>query len=264
MSFHSKRQGTSLSSAVFPLPVPDVNVFARSGPNLSVRKAAKLAKARVLHILVIALDFLYLGRFPDAYEIGRPPSPSQQLVFDRLRRAIAACGFAKDPVPYVPGRSGPELVASIMQLEHFALHCPELQDPYSRLLPSSCKNDPSLLPSGKHPELNPHRPLDASRLKLSGQGRWPMERFLDSSLYLPFVEPAFLWHNESIAGASVPSFKHEDPVECLKLAKVWDARGLLCLYPKPAKPGLFCRVFQVYKNELVDRQIGDRRLPNAH
>ena len=28
-------------------------------------------------------------------------------------------------------------------------------------------------------------------------------------------------------------------------------------------PGYFCRVFQVFKNETQDRQIGDRRLPNA-
>ena len=35
------------------------------------------------------------------------------------------------------------------------------------------------------------------------------------------------------------------------------------MFDRPARSGSFCRVFNAYKNSEKDRQIGDRRLPNA-
>ena len=49
--------------------------------------------------------------------------------------------------------------------------------------------------------------------------------------------------------------------ECAKLMKVWDAKGLLDFFASPVEEGLFCRVFNAFKNDL-DRQIGDRRRVN--
>jgi hypothetical protein len=53
---------------------------------------------------------------------------------------------------------------------------------------------------------------------------------------------------------------------CLRtgqLCKLWDARGLLRCYRGPILPGHFSRLFNAYKSADLDRQIGDRRLPNA-
>ena len=61
---------------------------------------------------------------------------------------------------------------------------------------------------------------------------------------------------------AVPNFAAEKPAECLKLARLWDVRGLLHLEAQPLKPGYFSRVFNAYKDQTRDRQIGDRRLPN--
>ena len=61
----------------------------------------------------------------------------------------------------------------------------------------------------------------------------------------------------------VPNFRAEKPEECLKLALLWDARSLLFLSEAPLQPGYFSRVFNAYKSPEKDRQIGDRRLPNA-
>eukprot|EP00435_Cladocopium_sp_Y103_P039111 s1573_g10.t1 len=224
---------------------------------------AEGSSARVEHILVFILDFLFLGRFPTLAEIGRPANEAQLAVFKRLRSALAVCGASTERFPLVPGRSGPELASCLMQLEHFVDFCPAFVDVYSKVPQKSFTPDPGLLPPEKYPQLVPHRDLDASRLKLVGEGKWPMEKFLRNKLWLPFQEPAFLSHGGSVEGASVPTFRFESKEECLKLAKLWDVKGVLSLFASPVKPNYFCRVFQVYKSAEHDRQIGDRRLPNA-
>ena len=212
---------------------------------------------------MFVLDFLSLGRFPSMQEIGRPPNAAQKEVFQRIRVALTVCGSFSQNFPLVPGRSGPELASCLMHLEHFVFGCPEFANAYSNVPLSKFSHDPSLLPADRYPQLVPHRDLNADRLKLVGEGKWPMEKYLRNNLWLPFQEPAFLNHGLSISGASIPSFRFESSEECLKLAKLWDTRGVLSLYGSPAKPGYFCRVFQVYKGPDIDRQIGDRRLPNA-
>ena len=262
-SFHAKRQGSALSTAVFPLPSPSLDKWTGSGPKLSRKRFKKLAFDRLLHVVIYVLDYLYLGRFPSHAEIGRPLNAAQLEVVDRLRSALTVCGESIGTVPMIPGRSGPELASRLMQLENFLIGCPEFVDAYSKLNFSSFKHDRDLLPESKFPQLVPHRSLDADRIRIVGEGKWPLSDYLDSTLWLPFQEPLFLHHSEPIDKAKIPSFKHEDRGECLKLARLWDSIGLLSLFKAPAKPDMFCRVFQVYKSAENDRQIGDRRLPNA-
>ena len=50
----------------------------------------------------------------------------------------------------------------------------------------------------------------------------------------------------------------------LCLAKLWDANNLLRLRPPSSGERGSCKVFNAYKSESRDRQIGDRRLPNQH
>jgi hypothetical protein len=150
-----------------------------------------------------------------------------------------------------------------MQLEKFIKGCPGFVEAYSSVPKTPFCQDDGLFPADQYPQLVPHRDLDASSLRLSGEGKWPMERYLQNCLWLPFQEPAFLRHGLSLEGACVPSFKYESNTECLKLAKLWDCRGLLSLFGAPLAPGYFCKVFQVYKTPECDLQIGDRRLPNA-
>ena len=49
----------------------------------------------------------------------------------------------------------------------------------------------------------------------------------------------------------------------MKLAKIWDSRGLLAAFPENSSFGLPWRVFNAHKNEINDRQIGDRRWVNG-
>ena len=209
------------------------------------------------------MDFLYLGRFPSFAELERRPNKLQLSVFARLRALIAVCADSTEEFDAVPGRSGPELAAALLHLERFFDLHPELSQSYVQHKPAVFSEDKQLLPKDEYPELIPYRALDASRLKLIGKGKWPMADHLDGPLWLPFQEPRFLLHGDRDDPSVWPSFASESRDENLKLAKVWDARGLLRLYKRPCMKDHFCKVFNCYKNVFTDRQIGDRRIPNS-
>ena len=260
-----RRNHCDVPTTAFPLPAPFCGLFAGGGPGLSKARMKRLAKARVLHILVMALNYLFLGRFPSDFEIGRQPGKIHFDIYDRLRSFLAVCGSSGEKFPYTSGRSGPQLASCLMQLENFILGCSEFKDPYHRATDETAYcEDPDLLDPNEFPSLVPYRSLDASRIKLFGKGQWQLDEFLHSSLWLPYVEPKFLLHGKPFDRKLLPSFKYEDKEECLKLAKIWDINGLLSLFERPLQPGYFSRVFQVFKSADRDRQIGDRRLPNLH
>ena len=88
-----------------------------------------------------------------------------------------------------------------------------------------------------------------------------MADYLEGSiLWLPFMEPLILQHGYTCNWPG-PSFAREKEEENLKLARLWSTKGLLALFDKPAP--FFSRVFNAYKNESADRQIGDRRFMNG-
>eukprot|EP00435_Cladocopium_sp_Y103_P068180 s1247_g31.t1 len=175
---------------------------------------------------------------------------------------MSVCGEAQEEFSLCPGRSSPELASALYHLESFCCSCEDLQTGYMQKETVPFRKDPDLLKPDEYPELQPYRSLDASRLKIVGEGKWQMEQYLDGPLWLPFQEPAFLHHGLECSDTAIPNFSAECPLECLKLAKVWDARGLLFLCPSPVVPGHFSRVFNAFKDKDRDRQIGDRRLPN--
>ena len=64
--------------------------FDSSDPGLSRARLRKLARRRFLHCTVMALNYLFLGRFPSRDEIGRRPNAWQCGVFDRLTIAYVS------------------------------------------------------------------------------------------------------------------------------------------------------------------------------
>ena len=48
-----------------------------------------------------------------------------------------------------------------------------------------------------------------------------------------------------------------------KLARLWDANGLLMIHREPCLKGALVKVFNSYKGPTQDRQIGDRRGRNS-
>ena len=263
-SFTAEWRSSSSSTATFPLPAPYPGCFAGGGPHLSKKRLAQLAQQRALHVAVVILNKMYLGRYASLDELGRRPNAWQRKRLGQLRSFYVACGGYQERFPLAPGRSGPELGASLYQLEKFLEEEAQFASCYMDFKPFMFKDDPDLFPRDDFPQLVPYKSLQVDRLRLVGTGQWPMEEFLSNSvLWLPFQEPRFLLHGGSIKGADLPSFATESEEENLRLARIWDARGLLRLYSSPCCPGHFSKVFNAYKSEVVDRQIGDRRLPNA-
>ncbi len=267
-SFSVRQQGFSLPSAVFPLPIPFKDVFRGSGPRLSRSRRLTVAMKRVTHVLVLVLNQLYLGRFASDTELGRPLNQLQRACVQRLYDMVAACGSMSGRFDFAPGRSGPELVACLDELERFALER-GFDDGTgyggASTLPEKLKTDQALKSEQalQHPELRPYRNLCADRLKISGTGTWPLSNYLDSVLYLPYEEPRFLMHDEDVSDFPFPSFDAESREEYYRLIQRWDSLGLLGLHEEPLKEGHFTKVFNTYKSEEHDRQIGDRRIPNA-
>ena len=70
------------------------------------------------------------------------------------------------------------------------------------------------------------------------------------------LNPAVLRHGIEVDETCATNFGMESCEECAKLMKVWDAKGLLDFFASPVEEGLFCRVFNAFKNDQVDRQIG--------
>ena len=162
-------------------------------------------------------------------------------------------------------------IAKLIELEHFANSDPAFQFDYCGA-PETRAEEPQLAGRIKEEHkfrvtkqfspVQPYRSLDASRLKLSGDGAWDMQEYLESILWLPFQDPAVLLHHDG-SRALGPDFKREDPTECLRLAKLWDSKGLLAMFHHQHPLGLSCRVFNAHKSDQVDRQIGDRRWFNS-
>ena len=120
-------------------------------------------------------------------------------------------------------------------------------------------------PRNDKDELRPYRPLDASRLKLSGKGSWDCGEHLSDLLYMPFVEPRSNQYDVVPPAAVLPDMSKVSAEETLRLCKVWDAQGLLRLFPcalGPMHSWCYTKVFNNFKSAQVDRQIGDRRGQN--
>ncbi len=267
-SFHVSRCGPSPASVVFPLPLPQLGLFKGSGPKLCRRRWISLCRKRVLHLLVVALNFLHFGFRPDVLPLlGRRPNSLHLEVYDRLWSFIATCD-SPGAFDISPGRSGPEFMLRLFELQRFAEESPQFSlDSYANF-----GNEQSLRGkiSRKHRAdlgddpgaFEPYRSLNPSRLRLTGEGRWPLADFLDDELWLPYLEPSVLRHGLSLRNGDIPNFKLESREKNLELALLWSTKGLLALFPDLPPGGATCRVFNCFKNADVDRQIGDRRMPN--
>ena len=262
-SFSVCTRASSSITTAFPLPAPFLGCFMASGPRLSAKRLLVVGQKRLVHMMVLILNKLYLGRYASLEELRRPPSPLQNSIFRRLYGLAAVCGKRPGNLPVPPGRSGPELIASLAALERFLETDPNFGSGYFGGGGGKQAFEAPTLDVEQFPQLQPYRSLDAGRLKLTGTGEWPLADFLDSELWLPFVEPRFLLRNEKVEDVALPTFTYEKPEEYLKLAQKWDSLGLLRLYEAPLLSDHFSRIFNAFKNSDTDRQIGDRRIPNA-
>ena len=87
-SFAILRRSEETATTLFPLPLPCLECFRSSGPNLSKKRHLSVCRARLLNIWVL---LLCLGRIPSFDELRRCPSSQQLAVFARSRTFMSVC-----------------------------------------------------------------------------------------------------------------------------------------------------------------------------
>ena len=104
-TLHFQCGGSAPSSVVFSLPLPELGLFRGGGPHLSQRRWLCPLRKRLLHLVVVALNYFYDGfREKDIWQLGRRPSIVQKKVHRRLWSLITTCD-APGTFPISPGRS---------------------------------------------------------------------------------------------------------------------------------------------------------------
>ena len=259
-SFHVVYNGDQPCSTVFPLPLKDFGTYrAQETSRLSAARWWKICRKRLLHVFIVFLNYLHHdGAAFDFQSLGRRPSHAQMQIH-HLGALITVCDLpGEHPLP--PGRSGPEFIARLIELSNFVHASPlfdlggyggEFHEGINKQ--GEIKKENYFKPQSEFSPIEPYRSLNASRLKLTGRGDWPMADYLDDILWLPFVEPKILRHGGPVDWLG-PDFSRESTEENLKL-------GLLSLFDSPCDHP--ARVFNAYKNSDIDRQIGDRRWGNG-
>ena len=250
---------SSASSALFPLPFPRGECWGGGLKKLGSSRRARLAVRRALFLVISALNFMHFqAPLNVVSDLWRCPSSCHVKVFDRLSALIRARGPAQCFSVLGCGRKAHQLVARLDELvaavESFGL---DDESFYSR-----AHSGTEVKIVNDRDELVPYRPLQASRLKLSGEGLWDCREFLSDLLFLPYVEPRVNQYEVTPPSEILPDLQKVPEEHVFELCKIWDAKKLLRIYPRALGPQHlwgFTRVFNNFKNTTTDRQIGDRR-----
>lgn len=251
------------STALFPIPVPVMGLWEVGLRKMNSASRKLQAQRKLLHLAVVALNYLH-ERSPlsSLGLLQRRPAQHHLDVFARLMTMIKACVLSNEVTMARCGRKSFQFGARLKEL-YQVLRDEGLgeRSKYHQLrseVPVDLRNDGA-------EELRPYRPLDASRLKITGKGQWDCTPYIGDLFYMPFLEPRFNQFEVEVPDHLCPDVSKEDPAEIEELAKVWDARDLLKFVPSelcPQSRRYFTRVFNNYKSPEADRQIGDRRGQN--
>lgn len=261
-TLHLQRDTQVSASPAFPLPIPFEGIFAKMPPGLSSTKRRQVHFRRALHVVIMALNFWWAGSsFIPLKLLERTPSQSQRAIVRRLSGLLLADGPTDHFEVLGSGRRFPQLLARLGELSQCITKLGVGAGPYEKIYPGhDVPMDSSLFA-----ELEPYKSLDASRLKVVGEGAFDATPFLGPELALAYRYPDSLLREYIPKPYEYPQVP--DPAsEVVKLAKLWDVRGLLYLHDvdlQHERHYELVRVFNCLKNETCDRQIGDRRGRNA-
>ena len=255
-SFSSQPSPLAPSPALFPLALP--GEFPKMIPGASSRVRRKIHFERVVYIMVLALNFWHFGgSFLPFDVLRRKPSSQQLLVHRRLRGFLKSEAVVGTFLISAAGRKFPQLHARLAELSSAVTFLGLSGSPYSKAFQGAAVPMDNTVME----ELEPYRSLDAGRLKLSGSGHWDITPWLPDELCMAYREPASIFLDR-VGHGEYPVMSDSPEMIC-KLAKVWDARGVLFLDGEAVAQHEQVRVFNCFKNNEVDRQIGDRRGRNA-
>ena len=261
-TMHLQRSSQVSSSPAFPLPLPFPGIFARMPPGLSAAKRKRIHFRRALHVVVMALNFWWSGScFIPLEHLERAPSKGQQLLLRRLSSLMLADGPLENFEVLQSGRRFHQLIARLSEISDAVTKLGVGSGPYEAVYPG---HDVPL-DNSTFPELEPYKSLDASRLRVVGEGVFDASPFLSPELCMAYRYPDVLLFDKTPEIYEYPQ-RMDSAAEIAALAKLWDAKGLLHIHDtdiQAARKYELVRVFNCLKNSSVDRQIGDRRGRNS-
>ena len=250
-SIKAPRSDMASAPSLFPVPVLFGDHLGRVPPSSNRRQRARVHIDRATHAMVMALNYVHCGPSVDLSLLGRKPS---LRVYRKVRSFLKTeVGTEPFQIPSA-GRRFPQLDARLNELSNVVTKLGLSGSPYSRAFLGV------EVPMGNsvREELEPYRSLDASRLALVGTGHWNCASYLDDGLILPFKDPDFLL-TDAVPGFGEAPTLHDTQTEIAALAHKWDKQNLLLLHKEPIIPYHRVKVFNCYKDDRRDRQIGDRR-----
>ena len=254
----------SSPTALFPLPLPAFKPVESVDPKMPRKAKYHHMVNRPLLVVICALNFIYSARSGFPFDLlRRQPNAIQAKAIDRLRLLVEASDPGGPIEVNTSGRKNLLLVARLQELFNAATALGFSNSPYH----DGAQGLPVPLDNSWDPKLRPYTSLNPDRLKVTGEGKWPAEKFISDELWMPFVEPQILEIDHPVTSRGLPNFEHDDPQDVLKLLQKWDTLGLLELHSsRNAHPGVEgkVKIFNAVKNETTDRQIGDRRWRNAY
>ena len=263
-TLHLCRDGPPASpTALFPLPLPNERILAARDLEGTKSEKADQALDRALHVVVCALNYLYsASSFCEFELLKRQPNFHQRRALAHLRLLLQACDPGRPVHVESSGRKNLQLLARLQELAVAADALGIAGDPYSR----ERSGHPVPKNDSINPKLSPFSSLNAGRLKISGRGQWDAASYMPVELEMSFKEPQVLELDFPIYSRGQPNILCEDPVQVFDLFKKWDSLGLLTLHAVSAVGGEHndkVKIFNAFKSQEWDRQIGDRRLRNA-
>ena len=254
----------SSPTALFPLPLPSFAPYAAWVPGGPRGRRKELALNRALHVLVCALNYTYMASsFPPQDLIRRQPNEVQSQALENLRLLLRACDQNKPIHVESSGRKNLVLLSRLQELAQAVDALGLSTSPYH----TGRQGQAVPADNTKYPKLSPFGNLNADRLKISGRGHWDAVSYMPPEFQMGYLEPQLLELDAPVYTRGKPNLENESAQEVLKLFKRWDSFGLLALHPAshlPEGPDRKVKIFNAYKSEEWDRQIGDRRLQNAH
>ncbi|CAK9067955.1 Methyltransferase-like protein 5, partial [Durusdinium trenchii] len=204
----------------------------------------------------MALNFWHGGlrSFPNEVLLTRHPSKAHRTVYRKLMNALAADGPDSGTFEVLAcGRRFPQLVARLGEISDYVTKL-GAAGPYSHFY----HGHEVPLNNSVLPQLQPYMPLDANRLSVKGHGCFDATPHLGDELLMAYRMPDLILCDRQPQYGDFPIMT-DDATQIIQLAKIWDARGLLFLRRGPVEAESLTRVFNNFKNEECDRQIGDRR-----
>ena len=248
----------SLTPAFFPVPLFQREQFHGMPRGLSSAKRRRFHLHRAVHVVCMALNYWNAGgRWIPDDELRRKPNAEHVMLYQRIASIIKSDGLAESFPLSKSGRKHPELLARLAELSTLLTAHGGAHSSYEKGF-AGCD-----VPKAEtsFSEVVPFSDLNASRLQLYGSGHWDVSDWLEDSLVMAYREPRSL-----LAGLELgprPSCRDSEE-EVARLAHLWDQSGLLYLHADHRPLGSLVKIFNCYKNESIDRQIGDRRGQNSY